>query len=101
LEHNMKIGPLDPKTAAAPNAGERKQALPATPTAPGAEPSASVDLSASAALRAQGRGEASFDQAKVDRVALAIRDGSYKVNAGTIADKLIANAEELLGRTSR
>jgi len=99
----MKIGPLDPKTAAAPIAGERKQTLPAAPTAPGAgaEPSATVDLSASATLRAQGRGEASFDQAKVDRVALAIRDGSYKVNAGTIADKLIANAEELLGRTSR
>ena len=61
----------------------------------------SFAASASATLRAQGRGEASFDQAKVDRVALAIRDGSYKVNAGTIADKLIANAEELLARTSR
>jgi negative regulator of flagellin synthesis FlgM len=97
----MKIGHLDPKTAAAPIAGERKQTLPGSPTAPGAEASATVDLSASATLRAQGRGEASFDQAKVDRVALAIRDGSYKVHAGTIADKLIANAEELLGRTSR
>ena len=96
----MKIGHLDPKTTAAAIAGERKQTLPTAPGA-GAEPSATVDLSASATLRAQGRGEATFDQAKVDRVALAIRDGSYKVNAGTIADKLIANAEELLGRTSR
>jgi negative regulator of flagellin synthesis FlgM len=99
----MKIGHLDPKTTAAAIAGERKQTLPGVPTTPGAgaAPSATVDLSASATLRAQGRGEASFDQAKVDRIALAIKDGSYKVNAGAIADKLIANAEELLGRTSR
>lgn len=96
----MKIGHLDPKTTAAAIAGERKQTLPTAPGA-GAEPSATVDLSASATLRAQGRGEASFDQAKVDRVALAIRDGSYQVNAGAIADKLIANAAELLSRTSR
>jgi negative regulator of flagellin synthesis FlgM len=99
----MKIGHLDPKTAAAPIAGERKSGLPGSPTAPsaGAEPSATVDLSASETLRAQGRGETSFDQAKVDRVAMALRDGSYKVDAGVIADKLIANAAELLGRTSR
>jgi negative regulator of flagellin synthesis FlgM len=96
----MKIGHLDPKTTAAAIAGERKQTLPTAPGA-GAEPSATVDLSASATLRAQGRGETSFDQAKVDRIALAIRDGSYQVNAGAIADKLIANAAELLSRTSR
>jgi negative regulator of flagellin synthesis FlgM len=99
----MKIGPLDPKTAAVPTAGERKPALPGSPTTPGAgaEPSATVDLSASETVRAQGRGEATFDQAKVDRVAMAMRGGTYKVDAGVIADKLIANAEELLGRTSR
>jgi negative regulator of flagellin synthesis FlgM len=98
----MKIGPHDLKTPAAAIAGERNKTLPGAGAPPGAaEASASVDLSASASLRAQGRGEVAFDQAKVDRMTVAIREGTYKVNAGAIADKLIANAEELLGRTRR
>ena len=39
-----------------------------------------------------------FDQAKVDRIAQAIRDGNYQINADAIADKLISNAQELLGK---
>ena len=39
-----------------------------------------------------------FDSAKVDRIAGAIRDGKFKINAEAIADKLIVNAEELLGK---
>ena len=99
----MKIGPHDLKTLPAAIAGERNKTLPGAGTPPGAaaEASASVDLSASASLRAQGRGEVAFDQAKVDRMTVAIREGTYKVDAGAIADKLIANAEELLGRTRR
>ncbi|HEY6133102.1 MAG TPA: flagellar biosynthesis anti-sigma factor FlgM [Rubrivivax sp.] len=98
----MKIGPHDLKTAAVPIAGERNKTLPGASTPPGAtEASATVDLSASASLRTQGRGEVAFDQAKVDRMTVAIREGTYKVNAGAIADKLIANAEELLVRTQR
>ena len=31
----------------------------------------------------------------------AIADGSYKVDAGAIADKLIANAQEVLGAARR
>jgi len=34
----------------------------------------------------------------VDRIAQAIRDGQFKINPEAIADKLIQNAEELLGR---
>jgi negative regulator of flagellin synthesis FlgM len=97
----MKIGPLDLKPAAVPVAGERNKTLPGAGTPAGAEASATVDLSATASLRAQGRGDVAFDQAKVDRMTVAIREGSYKVNAGAIADKLIANAEELLGRGQR
>jgi negative regulator of flagellin synthesis FlgM len=42
--------------------------------------------------------EPTFESGKVERIAAAIRDGSFKVNADVIADKLIANAQELLGR---
>ena len=42
-----------------------------------------------------------FDAAKVERIRQAIADGSYKVDAGAIADKLIANAQEVLGAARR
>ena len=61
---------------------------------------AALSLSATAAALAQGGvGGASFDQAKVDRISQAIRDGQFQVNAEVIADKLIANAQDLLGKT--
>ncbi|TAK78134.1 MAG: flagellar biosynthesis anti-sigma factor FlgM [Aquabacterium sp.] len=41
-----------------------------------------------------------FDAEKVDRVRKSIEDGSYKIDAGAIADKLIANASEVLNRNS-
>lgn len=39
-----------------------------------------------------------FDAAKVARMAQAIREGRYVVDAGLVADKLIVSAEALLGR---
>ena len=95
----MKIGPLESKPSAAPVVAERK---PGTAAAgPTAEPSAHVELSSSAALAGSGAGDGSFDSAKVERIAQAIRDGQFKVNPEAIADKLIANAQELLGKVSR
>lgn len=94
----MKIGHLDSKVPAAP--APQRQPAPAVPQA-GAEASATVDLSATAALKSSVNTEATFDAAKVAMVAKAISDGSYKVDAGAIADKLIGNAQELLGRGSR
>lgn len=41
-----------------------------------------------------------FDAAKVDRLATAIAQGKFVVNPGTVADKLIANALELLDKKS-
>jgi negative regulator of flagellin synthesis FlgM len=95
----MKIGSIDlAPVAATPANTERKRAAvgPATP-----EPvqSARVELSASATVSAGGEG--SFDQAKVDRISQAIREGTFKPDAGAIADKLIYNAQELLGRVAR
>ncbi len=90
----MKIGPLESPTVA-PAASDRKAA--AAGTKPDAEASAQVELSATAQQIAAGT-DGSFDTKKVQGIAQAIRDGQYKVNPEAIADKLIANASELLGR---
>jgi negative regulator of flagellin synthesis FlgM len=89
----MKIGPIETKQVTTPAAPERKAAGPAASTA---EASAQVQLSPAA----QGLGgtDGSFDAEKVERIAQAIRDGKFTINAEAIADKLIVNAEELLRR---
>ncbi|MFO1270994.1 MAG: flagellar biosynthesis anti-sigma factor FlgM [Rubrivivax sp.] len=96
----MKIGPLESKPAAAPAASERK--APAATAGQGAQPSAHVALSPAATALAGGTDAAdgSFDSQKVERIAQAIKDGKFKVNPEAIADKLIANARELLGKNA-
>lgn len=42
---------------------------------------------------------AGFDAVKVDRVARAIREARYEINAEAIADRLIASAPAWLRRT--
>jgi len=65
------------------------------------EASAQVALSSTATSLLSGTpGTAEFDSAKVDRIAQAIEKGDYKVDAGAIADKLIANAAELLKKST-
>lgn len=94
----MKIGPFDTSPARTTAAGERASARPASGSdaAASSESSTQVALSPTAALL--GASDPSFDTAKVERIAQAIRDGSFRVNAGAIADKLIDNAQELLAR---
>lgn len=89
----MKIGSLENKAALSPALTERKTNGAAATASP--EPSAKVELSAGALMGAGGN-EAVFDAEKVRRIAEAIRDGKFEVNAEAIADKLIANAHELL-----
>lgn len=55
-----------------------------------------VDLSAAGARIGEMDGAADFDSAKVDAIRQAIREGRFSVNAGAIADKLIADAASLL-----
>ena len=61
------------------------------------EASAKVALSPTVAQLAAGSTEGVFDTEKVQRISDAIRNGEFKVNPEAIADKLIANAQELLG----
>ncbi len=99
----MKIGPLDskPVAPATPAGGNKPAAVGKTSAGrpePAAEASAQVALSPAASLLVKVADDPSFDAAKVERIASAIRDGKYQINAEAIADKLIVNAEELLGR---
>ncbi|HLL18680.1 MAG TPA: flagellar biosynthesis anti-sigma factor FlgM [Rubrivivax sp.] len=96
----MKIGSVDTKPVANPAPAERRpNAAPAVSgvSALGAS-STQVDLSATAVGLASPGSDPAFDTAKVERIAQAIRDGKFTVNAEAIADKLLLNAEELLGR---
>lgn len=92
----MKIGPFDNKPPVAPAASERKGAAATKP--PVAEASAHVALSPAATALSGAESDATFDAGKVERIAQAIREGQFKINAEAIADKLIVNAQDLLGR---
>ena len=112
----MKIGNSADKVAtpsvatersAAAEAGRAKAGSSANGTAPSTtvskkpEASAQVELSGAASTLLKGvPDEGSFDTAKVNRISDAISQGKYTVNADAIADKLIANAQELVDRMS-
>ena len=101
----MKIGQTD-NTAVATAVNERKPGTPAANAAAASNASASASASTKVALSSTAEqlaakgGNGVFDADKVARISQAIRDGSFSVNADAIADKLIANAQELLGKMS-
>jgi negative regulator of flagellin synthesis FlgM len=61
--------------------------------------STQVELSPEATMLSHASQDPSFDSAKVERIAQAIRDGNFSINPGAIADKLLSNAQEVLGRS--
>jgi negative regulator of flagellin synthesis FlgM len=99
----MKIGQFENKAEVSPALAERKAH--GTPgnagAAAGAEPSAKVQLSNIVSGLTDTSADGAFDVAKVERVSNAIRNGQFTVNPEAIADKLIANAQELLGTVTR
>ncbi|MEO6276682.1 flagellar biosynthesis anti-sigma factor FlgM [Roseateles sp.] len=104
----MKIGNSPEGTASPPKAEQRPAARKpeATATAetaraaapaPAPAASAHVAISSAAQLAASGGpDDGSFDTAKVQRISQAISEGKFTINASAIADKLVANAQELL-----
>lgn len=64
------------------------------------EASSQVALSKTAAslLVSNDAVSGDFDTAKVARIAQAIADGKFEINPHAIADKLLANAQEVLGK---
>lgn len=76
---------------------EIAQPIKAPPPTPVLTPSTQVEISQAAQVAAtQGGDDGSFDAAKVARISKAITEGKFTVNAHAIADKLVANAQELL-----
>lgn len=65
------------------------------------DPSAKVELSSGASTLMSTGSSAEFDADKVSRISQAIASGTFKIDAALIADKLIANAQELLAGTRR
>lgn len=104
----MKIGnPIETPAvtggsgAAAPRPGVGETGggtKPAAPAGDSGNESATVKLSSTAASLMSGTPE--FDVEKVDAIRQSIADGSFKIDPEAIADKLIANARELLDRSS-
>ena len=105
----MKIGNPAPgiheQAPAAPAANGRTAPEESAKAATGAaaEHSAKVELSPTATSLMSGVKGApvEFDAAKVTRISQAIDGGTFQVNAEVIADKLIANAQEVLGSVKR
>lgn len=95
----MKIGSFDNsnKPVAPSGNGNASAATSGKPAAEGTQPEASAKVALSpAATLLVNDANAEFDAEKVARIAQAIRDGKFEINADKIADKLIANATELL-----
>jgi negative regulator of flagellin synthesis FlgM len=101
-EAAVGVGAVRAQDTAQKNAAETKAAgASAANAGAGAEADASAQVQLSAAassLLGAAPAEADFDADKVARISQAIDNGSYKVNAEVIADRLIANAQELLGK---
>lgn len=99
----MKIGPGSDAASLAPLGTGTADAAksPRTVAGPGTEASAKVALSETVQTLRSETGSASFDADKVARISQAIADGTFKINAEAIADKLIANAQEVLGKVGQ
>lgn len=104
----MKIGQKPDIPSALPQTGLAKQAKsPASAAQEAAKgalttSAAGVPVTVSSAARAleqTARTTGDFDAGKVKSVRAAIDKGTFTVNAEVIADKMLANAQEILARS--
>lgn len=103
----MKIGNTTEQAAGVSSTRAIGEENKAAPRASGSAKSAStaeqdkVSLSSTASsLMSASSADPAFDAEKVERVKQSIADGTYQVNPQAIADKLIANAQEVLSKKS-
>ena len=100
----MKIGTITSTVATTAIDTDRRTATQQSSTSSVSMPldddsSTQVELSPEATMLSHASEDPSFDQAKVERIAQAIREGSFSIDPGAIADKLLSNAQEVLGRS--
>lgn len=95
----MKIGPLNEAALAAASSPVKADRAAVRPE-DAAGPAGGVPVTVSAAARSLEVSPAGsgIDEAKVAAVRAAIADGTFTVNAGAIADKMLSNAQEILSR---
>lgn len=89
------------KTSTAAARTERVGVTPAAASTTGRDDASGVPLSVSASARALDAASSGsgIDPVKVAAMKAAIANGTFSVNAGAIADKLLANAQEFLSRS--
>ena len=106
----MKIGqpsdnsiPSGTSTQSAATKAAQSPTTTAIATAAKGTPLAGVAVTVSTlarSLESANRGQsADIDLKKVEAVKFAIQQGTYKIDADAIADKMLSNAQEMLGRT--
>ncbi len=89
-------GKITPATVSDVKSGVQATPTVAAPISTVPDASAQVALSSTASSLLSGSSGAEFDAAKVQKFTDAIANGTFKIDAGAIADKLISNAKELL-----
>ena len=100
----MKINPMNDAAlaAAAAAAGavknDRGAAAPGATKVQDASPGVPVTMSAAARSLEKSTAGSGIDETKVAAMRAAIANGTFTVNAGNIADKLLSNAQEFLSR---
>ena len=96
----MKIGQKPELPGALAQAAPAKQQAKAAPQAAGgvAASASSAVSSAAKALDQTSRNQGDFDAGKVKAVRSAIENGTFKVDAEVVADKMLANTQEFIAR---
>lgn len=101
-DNHVAISSLAASLPAKSGAVGGAQVKPAAPAK--SAPTAGVAVTMSSLARSMevdgSNDTADVDMAKVSAVKQAIADGTYTVNPGVIADKLLSNAQDMLKRSS-